>query len=531
MSRGRANLSMAVAFRSQPETRTTTGESESTMERRSFVAAVAGATASQLVARPAVGAKKTIAIQFGAVSLVDEGVESVLDVFQNRAGVNMLMPAVFSFSNGTAGRQLPGHPFPDHGKQQDEPKLRGGNFARVHPQYYRDAGIDVRLTQAPDHPDLDLIGDLLPAARKRGMQVVGLIQDDFAADFPGVDRFREVDFNGQRAATLCKNNPYYRNFLAGLVEDFTRTYDIDGLMFVCEQQGAFSNILGSRLRGKVRGLPGSRACFCEFCREKARKQGIQFERVVKGFKELEKFVAAGRSRKRPIDGYYVTLWRLMLRYPELLVWEHFYHESNREVYRLMHKRIKSVRPTAVFGIHVWHNTTMSPIYAAEQDISELTGCADFLKVAVYNNCGGPRLASYIESVAETIYGDVPPAELLQFHYRVFNYREATYEAVRKKGLGPDYVYRESTRAVRARGGGAVPILTGIDVGIPIRGQDLGGDKGTSVVLTTRQGVKAATQAALRAGVDGIVISRKYSEMHLDHLSGVGDAIKELGVSS
>jgi hypothetical protein len=501
------------------------------MERRKFVAAVAGAAASQLTAEPVAGARKTIAIQFGAVSLADEGIDSVLDTFQKRAGVNMLMPAVFSFSNGTAGRQLPGHPFPEHGKQQDEPKLRGGNFARVHPQYYRDTGIDVRLTQAPDHPELDVIGDLLPAARRRGMKVVGLIQDDFAEDFPALHRFQEVDFNGQRAETLCKNNPYYRNFLAGLVEDLTRSYDIDGLMFVCEQQGAFSNMLGSRLRGKVRGLPGSRACFCQFCREKAEKQGIRFERVLKGFLELEKFIAAGRARQRPVDGFYVTFWRLILKYPEMLMWEHFYHESNREVYRLMRERIKSARRDAIFGIHVWHNTTMSPLYAAEQDISGFTGCGDFLKIAVYNNCGGPRIASYIESVAETLYGDVPPAELLHFHYRVFDYHEAPYDKIRKTGLSPDYVYRESKRAVQARGDSNIPIFTGIDVGIPIRGEDLGNEKGTPVVLTTRHGVKASTEAALRAGVDGIVISRKYSEMRLDHLSGVGDAIKELGIKA
>ena len=34
--------------------------------------------------------------------------------------------------------------------------------------------------------------------------------------------------------------------------------------------------------------------------------------------------------------------------------------------------------------------------------------------------------------------------------------------------------------------------------------------------------------AFRAGVQGIVISRKYSEMRLDSLSGVGDALKQLG---
>jgi len=30
---------------------------------------------------------------------------------------------------------------------------------------------------------------------------------------------------------------------------------------------------------------------------------------------LSAFVQDGRAHKRPVDGYYVTLWRLMLRYP------------------------------------------------------------------------------------------------------------------------------------------------------------------------------------------------------------------------
>jgi len=107
------------------------------------------------------------------VSLVDEGIERVLDNFQERAGVNALIPAVFSFSSGTAGRQSRGQPLPDHGKQEYDTDLRGGNFARVHPQYYKDTAVDPKLTQAPDHPGFDVLGDLLPAARKRGMKVFG----------------------------------------------------------------------------------------------------------------------------------------------------------------------------------------------------------------------------------------------------------------------------------------------------------------------------------------------------------------------
>jgi hypothetical protein len=62
--------------------------------------------------------QKTIAMQVGAVSFVDEGTEQVLDNLQQLGGVNTLFLANFTYTRGTGGRQLKGHPLPDHGKQQ-----------------------------------------------------------------------------------------------------------------------------------------------------------------------------------------------------------------------------------------------------------------------------------------------------------------------------------------------------------------------------------------------------------------------------
>ncbi len=497
------------------------------MDRRIFSRVAGGAASTPLFTQTGTGDRqpaKMIGIQIGAVSFIDEGVDQVLDIVQERASANAVFLGTFTFSNGTAGRQLVGQPLPGHGKQAYDTNLRGGNFARVHSEYYHDTGIDPSATQAPDHPDFDLLAEVIPKARKREMGVFCLVQDHFPTNFPGIEKLQEHDFNGQRAQTLCKNNPYYRNLLAGVVKDLARSYDIDGIMFVCEHQGALSDTLGLRLRGKNRGKPGSRTCFCPFCQEKGEQRGIRFNRVLRGFGELEKFVAAGRARTALPDGYYVNLWRLVLRYPELLAWEHLFHEGVREVYGTMRERVKAARPESAFGIHVWHNATMSPIYRAEQDLEQLSKVSDFLKLAIYHNCGGARLASYAESVGETIYGDFSPGQLLEFHYRVLDYTGAPYPGVRQIGLSPDYVYRESKRAMnQARSG---PFYAGIDVDIPVEGDDLqaGSDGGSQ---STREGVRAAVRGAFRAGVDGIVISRKYSEMRLDTLSGVGDAVKEL----
>src|SRR5580692_2633280 len=90
------------------------------VDRREFMKIAAGAGAA--LAMPGIGhsavSSKMVGIQVGAVSFVDEGTEKVLDVLQERGGVNTLFLAVFTYGRGIAGRQIPGQPLPDHGKQE-----------------------------------------------------------------------------------------------------------------------------------------------------------------------------------------------------------------------------------------------------------------------------------------------------------------------------------------------------------------------------------------------------------------------------
>ena len=108
-----------------------------------------------------------VGIQVGAVSFVDEGTAAVLDLFKERAGVNAVLLASHTFDRGTGGRQIAGHPLPDHGAQEYDPQFRGGNFATIHPQYYGKTAVgDFR---APDHGDLDIIEEVTGPAHARGM--------------------------------------------------------------------------------------------------------------------------------------------------------------------------------------------------------------------------------------------------------------------------------------------------------------------------------------------------------------------------
>src|SRR6266851_623796 len=179
------------------------------IDRRNFIqgATMAGA-AAQIPAQ-----KKMIGIQVGAISFLDEGVEQVLDIFQQRANVNTLFLAVFTYGRGVAGRQVPGQPLPDHGKQEYDLNFHGGNFATPHPQYYKDTALKAEDTRAPDYPGVDTVSSVLPAAKKRGIRTILWAEDVFRNDLPNIDKLQEYDVHGRRGARLCFNN------------------DIDGIMW------------------------------------------------------------------------------------------------------------------------------------------------------------------------------------------------------------------------------------------------------------------------------------------------------------
>src|SRR5262249_45523261 len=227
--------------------------------------------------------QRMIGIQVGAVSFVDEGTDKVLDGFQEMADINTLFLATFTYGRGIAGRQIRGSALPDHGKQEYDDNFHGGNFAAPHPQYY--SHTTIAPEKAPDHPGYDVIAAVLPAARRRHMKVICWFEDVFRRDVPGFDKAVEIDVHGKPATTACLRNPNVQNFWLGLVEDYLRSYDVDGLMWGSERQGPLDNALTASHGG---GTDRTIACFCQYCLEAARKEGIKIERAREGFLELER---------------------------------------------------------------------------------------------------------------------------------------------------------------------------------------------------------------------------------------------------
>jgi hypothetical protein len=145
--------------------------------------------------------------------------------------------------------------------------------------------------------------------------------------------------------------------------------------------------------------------------------------------------------------------------------------------------------------------------------------ADFLKVVVYNNCGGERYKHFIDNVSSTVFRDVPRDELLQFNNHLLNYaNEPSINELPGAGLSPDYVRRETQRAIKGVEG-KCKILPGMDIGIPT---------GLNSRKASPEDTYAAVTAALKAGADGVILSRKYSEMRLTNLAAAGKAVRDFG---
>lgn len=462
--------------------------------------------------------EKTIGIQIGPDSFVDEGIEEVLDILQQKGEINTLYLSTFSYDRGITGRQIPGQPFPDHGAQEsDENYFHGGNYATPHAEYYKNTVLKGDRLRAPDFGDLDIVAEVLPAAKKRGMKVYCSVQDGFnyPKDVELVKGLSEVNLHGKQDTAMCFFNPDVREFWKALVTDLCSSYDIDGIMLFNERNGPLLNAIGVSHAQHIES--DKVTCFCKYHEQEAKAKGINFQRAREGYLRLNEFVQQSLNKQRPTDGYYVAFSRLLLTYPEIMAYNQLFDQGKHQVLKDIYTRVKSIRNTLEVGFHIEHTNSFNPLYRASRDYRELAEMADFLKVVEYNNCGGERYAGFIRNVSRTVFGDVPQEELLQLNNHLLNYaHEASLGELPKAGLSPDYVYRETQRALDGVNGKS-RILPGIDVNIP----------SFSKGMATPEETYQATAAALKAGADGVILSRKYSEMMLANLEAAGNAVRDI----
>ena len=489
------------------------------MNRRKFIQlGVVGTGAlvtgiDSLKAQPTTAAKPPamVAMPISIAPLAQSDLDTIFSDMRERAGVNALFPFIYTHETHRAG-VTPSATF------------HGGNYARPHMQFYKDTPLTLADMRAPEFGDMDILEHVIPIAQKHGIRVFCFLLEDNALPptVPDWQSLYEVDHHGRptkgHPGGPCFNNPSYQNFALGLVEDYARSYDIGGIMWGSERQSGFLNTLGLS-QSDVQNA-GRTTCFCPFCQKKGRDQGIDVERARAGFDALENFLRSSGAGPSPRDGHFSTFWRVLMQYPETLAWENLWVTSRHEFQAAIYQRVKSVNPSLQVGWHVWQNVSFSPFQRAEENLADLATFSDFIRPAVYNNVAGGRFASFVKSSTRSVCGDLPPALANTVLQAQLGYAEAPYDQLAATGFSAAYVERETRRSAAAVAGHPVQIWPGVDIDVPV-------EPGES--QCTPESVASAVKAAFTGGAQGIILSRNYTEMKPENLSGAGKALNELGI--
>lgn len=466
---------------------------------------------------PVKNRKNFVGIQVRAFGWVDEGVDQVLDNIQNKGDVNTVWAYTFGYGEQ---RLKKGVSLPDHGTAlaPGSTEVIGGAFYDYDPKYFQNTII--KDFRAAGYGKFNVIEQVAQKAKARGMDFFAWDLNNPGAtldrSIPNYAEVAEVDVYGRRTANPCFNHPDYRAFLSGKIESLLAGYasEVDGVAWGCERMGPLDNMIGGA---------GIITCFCQYCQARARDQDISVSRAKEGYRQLGQLFQATAGEQRPADGYFVSFWRLLLKYPEILSWESLWTDSFQEVQAELYGMGKSIAPQKPFGFHIMQSMTFSPFYRAEEDYTKRRNYADFLKLATYNNAGGPRMAAYLNNMSHTIFHDAAsPNDFLQLYYKIMNYQEASYDQLAATGLSPDYVAKETKRAVDGVAG-EVQIYPGIDIDVPTLGKD---PKATDK-RTKPEDVRRSIRAAFGAGANGVVLSREYVEMWLANLTAAGDTLREI----
>src|SRR5439155_16161772 len=114
---------------------------------------------------------------------------------------------------------------------------------------------------------------------------------------------------------------------------------MDGIMWCNERRSP----LDAALVGKAPH------CFCGHCVEQAAARGIDVDRARAAARAVWEFVTAARDGANFADGAFVEFLRVLYENPDVLLWERFWVERNKELDRELYGIVKFCDSRIEFG--------------------------------------------------------------------------------------------------------------------------------------------------------------------------------------
>lgn len=356
----------------------------------------------------------------------------------------------------------------------------------------------------------------VPASERDISLVLGMGEDrwGYYEAYHGYCNIAMVDCYGRVHRQSCVNNPEWRRFQLAGIEDVVREHPyMDGLMFMHERSGPLSAAFFDAGYGD--GRVGY--CFCEHCCRLGAQRGIDPQRAREGYRQLDRLVnRAEAGEPAPADGWFISFWRLLQRYHEIMAWDQLFWDSLHDYRAAVVGTAKMVRREVHVGYHFQHATLLMHFpWRAGDDPSRVIEYADWVKPSVYPGCSGVRSRNQLRRVHATLLRDLPESLAHEFVCWIMGHDPATLpdpaSFEEQAAWGPDWVEREVRRLVTACS--PKPLYAGLGIGVP------GGAE-----ADTPEHVAACTQACYDAGARGVLLSRHYDEMRPELLRAAGDVI-------
>lgn len=375
---------------------------------------------------------------------------------------------------------------------------RGGSYHQ-HPEFHEGPDILQRLQAPLAERDLSLtvqIGEMWG------------YQPFYAPYSPTA----QVDAYGRVHRESCIRNPSWVDFQIASTEEMVRANPwIEGLMFMHERKGPLCSLFYSS------HYSGRQAyCFCEHCCRAADRRGIDTQRAREGYKALLRIVrSAEAGDAAPPAGWFIAIWRLFMRYPEVLAWDQLWWDGLHDYRARVVGAAKMVKPDLHVGCHFQHAShTTNFLWRAGDDPARIAEYADWLKPSLYMGSSGVRGRKRLERVQEVLFRDVPLDTLRDFMGAIMLHDPNSYPDILADGevaYGAPWIHDELRRlkAQQSR-----PIMAGIGIGIP-----------SGIQAETPELIRASIEACFAEDVGGILFSRHYHEMHPELLQAASDVLQ------
>jgi len=213
-----------------------------------------------------------------------------------------------------------------------------------------------------------------------------------------------------------------------------------------------------------------------------------------------------------------------MQFPEIFAWEQMHYRAGEELHQRIFDAVKKVNPQAQVGRHIDHaQCSWDIFYRAAMPYSRMAPSSDFLKLSTYHDILGPRLVGRVAGYRKHFLRELSAEQTLALFYAVMGHApnmQRPLDKLAESGLSPDYVYRETKRAVDGVAEKCA-IYAGIAIDIPT-----GSGWGSEPCPSDPEEVYQCVRRAYDAGAAGIVICREYEEMREPSLRAIGKAVRE-----